>query len=127
MKKIILSLIILLITSCIDFTNNDVPITNFYVKNTSNKTISFSATVLKYSQLTDPYTVTETFDVYPNDSVLARVVGYTKDGTDPQSWFKSFDITPVNGIEINDPNLAENWVKYNVNNTPTYVFKLNKN
>ena len=127
MKKIILSFTILLMTSCIDFTNKDTPTTNFYVKNTSNKTISFNASVVKFSQLTDPTTVSVTFVVYPNDSVLAREVGFTKDGTAPQSWFKSFEIIPVSGIEMNDPNLAENWIKYNVSNTPTYVFKLNKN
>ena len=127
MKKIILSLIVLILTSCVDFTNNDTPTTNFYVKNTSNITISFNASVLKYSQLTDPYTVTVSFDVYPNDSVLARKVGFTKDGKAPQSWFKSFEITPVSGVEMNDPKIAENWIKYNINNTPTYVFKLNKN
>ena len=31
------------------------------------------------------------------------------------------------GVEMNDPKIAENWIKYNINNTPTYVFKLNNN
>ncbi|HEY6914974.1 MAG TPA: hypothetical protein VI413_09885, partial [Paludibacter sp.] len=69
---------------------------------------------------------TNSFDVYPNDSVLARNINYRKDGTAPQSWFKSFVITPVEGIEMNNPELAENWVKYNNNKIPTYVFTLNK-
>ena len=126
MKKITLSLFILLVTSCVDLTSDDSPTTSFYVKNTSNKTITFTASVMKFSQITDPYTVTISFDVNPNDSVLARKTGFKKDGTAPQSWFESFVITQVEGIEMNNPELSENWVKYNIDKIPTYVFTLNK-
>ena len=125
-KKVTLSLLVILLTSCVDFSDNDYETTSFYVKNTSNKTITFTAGVLKMSQITDPYVVTNTFTVNPNDSVLARNTNFKKNGTNPQSWFRSFEISPVSGVEMNDPKLPENWKKYENNDTPIYVFTLNK-
>ena len=131
MKQVLLLLTILLVTSCVDFNDNEIPTTDFFVKNTSDKTITFDASVLKFSSLTMTTTtttiVTISFTLNAKDSVLAREAGYSKDGKVPQSWFESFEIYPVNGIQMNDPNLAENWIKYNVNNKHIYVFTLNKN
>jgi len=101
--------------------------TEFYVKNTSNKTISFEASIIKSSQISGPYEVSLPFTVYANDSVLARKIEFVKDGKNPQKWFHRFTIQPVEGIQMNDPNLPENWIKYDKNGTPIYVFTLNKN
>ena len=101
------------------------PLTEFYVKNTSNKTIIFDASVLKGSSM--PVENIQRFTVFANDSVLARRVGFKEDGKNPQKWFHKFIIYPVDGIEMNDPELPENWIKHNNNGTPTYVFTLNKN
>ena len=101
--------------------------TEFYVKNTSTKTISFDASVIKFSQITDPYEVFLSFTVHPDEIVLARKTGFEKDGKEPQKWFNTFVIHPVDGIQMNDPNLAENWIKSNKDGTPTYTFTLNKN
>jgi hypothetical protein len=124
MKNVLFLFTLLFVTSCVDFSNDNIPTTDFYVKNTSDKTITFVASVLKFSTMT---TQTVSFKVNAKDSVLAREIGYSRDGTEPQSWFESFTIQPVSGIQMNDPNLAANWVKYNVNNKPIYVFTLNKN
>ena len=103
--------------------NKHYVMTEFYVKNTSDKTISFEASVMKSSQILGPHEVSETFTVYPNDSVLARKIEFLADNT---KWFTSFIIYPVEGIQMNDPNLPENWIKYNRNNLLIYVFTLNK-
>jgi hypothetical protein len=92
--------------------------TKFYVKNTSNKTIRFDASVIKFSQITDPYEVSLPFTVYANDSVLARETRFSRDGKNPQRWFNTFVIHSVDGIEMNDPNLPKNWIKYNTNDNP---------
>lgn len=123
MKNAIIFLVVIFFTSCIDFNETEYPTTEFYVKNTSNKTIYFDATVVLF--ISKP-AITSSFTVNPKDSVLARSVGIKTDA-EPQIWFKSFEIYPVEGIQMNDPNLSANWVKYNFNEKPTYVFTLNKN
>jgi hypothetical protein len=124
MKRfIIISLILLVFSAC----NDDYVMTEFYVKNTSHKTISFEASVIKFSQITDPYEVFLQFTVNPNDSVLARRIEVKQDAKEPHKWFNTFVIHPVEGIEMNDPNLLGNWIKHNSNDTPIYVFTLNKN
>jgi hypothetical protein len=123
MKKVLLFFSIVLFFAC---SKDEFLVTDFYVKNTSNKTISFDASILKrssdgYHELSLP------FVVYANDSVLARRTEFSKDGKNPHKWFRKFIIHPVEGIEMNDPNLPENWIKYNTNGNPVYVFTLNKN
>lgn len=93
------------------------PITNFYVKNNSVKPITFEATVFKYNIRQN---VTVPFLVKPNDSVLARQVGYKKGGENPQSWFNGFHISDVNDVKIFDPNKPENWVKLKDKNGRTF-------
>lgn len=51
---------------------------------------------------------------------------YSSDVIEPNKWFESFVITPVEGIEMNNPNLVENWVKYIKGGTPVYVFTINQ-
>ena len=65
----------------------------------------------------------------PSGSIHTRYHTYPyfkKDGENPQKWFSKFDIFPVEGIEMNNPNLAENWKKTSNDNVPTYTFTINK-
>jgi hypothetical protein len=120
LKTIIVACVLpLLLVACGE---SGYPMTEFYVKNTSDKIISFEASVIKPP---DYYEVSLPFTVYPNDSVLARKIGFAKDGKNPQKWFNKFVIHPVEGIPMNDPKLSENWIKCNTNSIPTYVFTLN--
>ena len=123
MRRIIVLMAVVLSFSC----TKDHVMTEFYVKNTSSKTISFEATIVKPSTITGPYEVTLPFTVNANDRVLARKIEFQKDGNDPQKWFTKFVIHSVEGIQMNDPNLSENWVKSNKDGTPVYEFTLNKN
>jgi hypothetical protein len=122
-KKVFLFCLVMIFFFCF----LDSIMTEFYVKNTSNKTISFEASIIKFSQITDPYEISLSFTVPPNESVLARKTEFQKDGKEPQKWFTKFVIHPVYGVEMNDPYLLENWVKYIKNDTPVYEFTLNKN
>jgi len=119
-KKVFLFFSTVLFFAC----GKEYVMTEFYVKNTSNKTISFEASVMKSSQILGLHEVTETFTVHPNDSVLARKIEFLANNT---KWFTRFIIYPVEGIQMNDPNIPENWIRYDRNNLPIYVFTLNKN
>lgn len=126
MKKILfLILASLTLISC-GVLNGNSPMTAFIVKNTSDKTISFTVGVLKHSQMMGPHVITNSFTVKPNDSVIARQTYFKRDGENPQNWFTDFDIFPVEGIELNDPKIRENWKKPSKDNVPTYTFTLNK-
>mgnify|MGYP003609349255 CR=1 FL=1 len=120
-----LILINLTIISCGTINGNN-PMTAFIVKNTSDKPISFTAGVLKHSQLVGPQVITNSFTVNPNDSIIARQTYFKRDGENPNKWFTEFNIFPVDGIELNNPNLPENWKKSTKDNTPIYTFTLNK-
>lgn len=123
MKNIITALFLLFLTSC---GIGNYPLTTFYVKNTSDKSINFKASVLKFSQLNGSYVITQSFEVPPNDSLLVRQAHYKKDAENPQNWFTKFDIFPVDGISLNDPNLPVNWRKYFKNGKPIFTFTLNQ-
>jgi hypothetical protein len=124
-KTLFLVLTILTVISC-GVLNGNSPITAFIVKNTSDKPITFTAGVLKYSQIVGPQIITNTFTVNPNDSIIARQTYFKRDGENPQNWFTEFNIFPVEGIEFNNPNVRENWKKSSKNDVPTYTFTLNK-
>ena len=128
MKNLFKSTLILLISviliSCLPMPGS--PMTAFIVKNTSEKPISFSASVIKMSQTFGPQEVTNSFTVKAKDSIIVRQTYFKKDGENPQNWFSKFDIFPVEGIEMNNPNLAENWKKISNDNVPTYTFTINK-
>jgi archaellum component FlaG (FlaF/FlaG flagellin family) len=66
MRKIMTILLLVTLMSCGSYT-----MSTFYVKNTSNKSVSFDTSVLKFSQNV-PYNVKQSFTVRPNDSVLTR-------------------------------------------------------
>ena len=124
MKKVFLFCSVVLFFACSK--DEDYLMTDFYVKNTSNKTIKFDASIMKREH--DGWSVYSLpFTVYANDSVLARRISFRKDGENPQKWFYKFIIYPVEGIQMNDLNLSKNWIKYNMNNNPIYIFTLNKN
>ncbi len=102
------------------------PMTAFIVKNTSDKPINFTASVIKMSQTFDAQEINNSFIVKPHESIIARQTYFKKDGENHQKWFSKFDIFPVDGLERNNPNLPENWKKSSKENVPTYTFTLNK-
>lgn len=122
MKKIILFLLsAILFTGCM----TNYPTTTFYVKNTSDKTQNFKASIIKQNSM-GPYEMTLPFSVPPNDSIIARKVGFRKDAQ-PTAWFKTFIIFPVDSISFNDPNIDENWIKSTDEEGRTvYTFTLTK-
>lgn len=127
MKKSIIALLLsCLITSCgilIPFPESKkFPTTTFYVKNNSDRTVNFKATVLKRNSM-GPFEMTNSFTVNPKDSVLARQVGFKRDSENPQKWFTNFTIFPTDSIQIHDPNKPSNWKKWtNEKGKPCYTF-----
>ena len=105
MKKAILLLIIFSSTSCA----TNYPTTTFWVKNTTNKTLNFKASIIKFTS-SGPFEMTLPFAVPPNDSIVARKVGLKKDAA-PTNWFTKFIIFPSDSIQFNDPNNSSNWIK----------------
>ena len=125
-KNIAIILISVLMTSCgilIPFPERkNFPTTTFYVTNNSTKTINFSSTVVVFPMSRGP--LTRSFSIIPKDTILVRQVEYKKD-SEPQKWFLEFKIFPVDGIEMNDPNKAENWIKgINEKERPIYTFTI---
>jgi hypothetical protein len=127
MKKIVLIILIgILAVSCGSLGFGGHPITRFYVKNNSEKSINFKITIIKHNSM-GLSEMTNAFTVLPKDSILARQIGFKKDGLNPQSWFSNFTVFPIDNIEMNDPNKAENWIKESdSNNKPIYTFTIAK-
>ena len=101
------------------------PMTTFYVKNTSDKVQNFKASVVKQSSM-GPFEMTLPFAVPPNDSVVARRIGFRKEAP-PTAWFSKFIIFPADSVAFNDPNIVENWVKSTDENGKTiYTFTMTK-
>lgn len=67
------------------------PMTAFIVKNTSDKPISFTTSVIKMSVTFGAQQVTRSFTVNPHDSIIARKTYFKKDGENPQKWFTKFE------------------------------------
>lgn len=126
MKNLILIFFSTLILTSCGVVNKNSPMTAFIVKNTSDKSINFSASVLKYSQIMGPQIIDNSFTVKPKDSIIVRQTYFKRDGENPQNWFQEFKIFPVEGIDLNDPKKAENWVKSSKDNIPIYTFTINK-
>jgi len=95
------------LVSCMTMKNY--PTTTFYVKNTSDQVQNIRASIMKQSSM-GPFEMTLPIAVPPNDSIVARRVGFHKDAR-PTAWFTKFIIFPVDGIDFNDPDVDENWVK----------------
>ena len=100
MRKIATFLLLLTLMSCGSYT-----MSTFYVKNTSNKPVSFDASVMKFSQ-NGPYDINQSFTVKPNDSVLARKVSMRND-VSPEKWFTQFNIFPTDSLEFNDQKIRK--------------------
>ncbi len=101
------------------------PTTTFYVKNTTNKTLNFKASIIKYSSM-GPFEMTLPFAVPPNDSVLARKANFHKDAA-PTAWFSKFTIFPSDSITFNDPNNSQNWLRsIDSKGRPAYLFNMAK-
>jgi len=121
-KKLLFLAIVLTFSSCM----TNYPTTTFYVKNTSDKTQNFKASIMKYSSMMGPFEMTLPFAVPPNDSVVARQVGFRKDAP-PTAWFTKFIIFPADSVAFNDPKIDENWVKSTDSKGRTvYTFTLTK-
>lgn len=121
MKQIISLLIVLTLSSCMV----NYPKTSFYVKNNSEKTQNFKASIMKYSSM-GQFEMTLPFAVPPHDSILARQVGFRKDAA-PTAWFTRFTIFPADGVTFNDPNNVSNWIKSSdKKGKPNYTFTLTK-
>jgi hypothetical protein len=126
MKKIFAFLILSLCTSCF-FPLPGEKNTVFVLKNTSSSQINMTIGVIKCSQTFGCQEYKNSFTVKPNDSIIARQIYFKKDSEKPQSWFSSFDIFPLDGVEMNDPKSPQNWKKSNKDNMQIYTFTLNKN
>lgn len=125
MKKIIFSLVIFtLFISC--FALPGEANTVFILKNTSDKSISMTIGVIKCSQTFGCEEYKNSFTVKAKDSILGRNIFFKKDSEKPQSWFSSFDIFPVEGVEMNDPKLPQNWKKSYKDKIQIYTFTINK-
>ena len=99
--------------------------TTFYVKNNTNKTVNFKASVDKLSSM-GSFIMTLPFTILPNDSVLARKVQLRKDAQ-PTAWFTQFILFPVDSIKLNDPNDANNWIKStDAKGKQIYIFNVAK-
>ena len=116
MKKVFIFFALMLFFACDK--NEKTLDAYYYVKNTSNQTISFDVTVLPgepvgfFGEAAMNGNV-YTFTMNANDSVIFFVDRTWDDLNNHPNWFTKFDIKPVEGIQMNDPYLPENWVKYN--------------
>ena len=119
-KKITSLLLLLTLMNCGSYT-----MSTFYVKNTSDKAVSFDASVLKFSQ-NGPYDVNQSFTIKPNDSVLTRK-GSMRNDISPEKWFTQFNIFPTDNLEFNDPKNPQNWIKtIGKDEKPIYTFNIVK-
>jgi hypothetical protein len=126
MKKLLFTMLIVTLFVRCGATNGSRPMTSFIVKNTSDKSIRFSASTFRQSKNNGKLVIKNTYTVNANDSIIVKKDHYKKDGADPQSWFQEFRIFTVDGIDFNDPNNAANWVKTVKDNKPAYTFTINK-
>ncbi len=120
-NNIITIFVLLTFTSCV----TNYPTTTFYVKNTSDKTQNFKASIMKYSSI-GQFEMTLPFAVPPHDSIVARQTGFRKEAP-PTAWFTKFIIFPTDSVAFNDPKLDENWIKKTDSKGRTvYTFTLTK-
>jgi hypothetical protein len=101
------------------------PLTTFYVKNNTDQTVNFKATVVKQSSM-GPFERTVPFTVPARDSVLARQTNFHSDA-EPNQWFTDFTLFPIEGVFFNDPNKPESWIKStDAKGRPVYTFTVGK-
>lgn len=98
-------------------------LTTFYVRNNTDRTVNFKASILKYGTM-GSFEMTLPFTVLPHDSVLARRANFRKD-ISPAGWFTRFTIFPVDNLVFNDPNDNGMWVRStDAKGKPVYTFNL---
>ena len=125
MKKIFFILpILLFFIGCITLPGE--ANTAFIIKNTSDKPITATIGVIKCSQAFGCQEYKNAFTFKAKDSMIVRQTIFKKDSEKPQSWFSSFEIFPIDGIEINNPKLPENWKKSTKDKYQIYTFTINK-
>ncbi len=78
------------LSGCLILRSGNYPTTSFWVTNSSNKTVNFKASIIKYSSM-GPHEMTLPFTVNPNDTVLFRSVGFRTDAN-PVNVFSKFII-----------------------------------
>lgn len=100
--------------------------TAFVIKNTSDYPITATVGVVKCSTAFGCQEYKQPLTINAKDSIIARQTFFKKDSEKPQSWFSTFEIFPVDGVEMNDPNLPENWKKSTKEKYQIYTFKINK-
>lgn len=121
-KVISILITVFVLTGCA----TNYPLTTFYVKNNTDKTLNFKASIIKFSSMTGPFEMTLPFEVPANDSIIARKAGFRKDAL-PTSWFTKFIIFPSDNIIFNDPNQVENWkLSKDTKGKSSYTFTLTK-
>jgi hypothetical protein len=121
MRNLVILIFTLNCTSC--FVNY--PLTTFYVKNTTDKTLNFKASVMKRSSM-GPFEMTLPFAVLPHDSVIARRTNFKTDAS-PAAWFTRFIIFPTDSVLFNDPDNQDNWIKTtDERGRPIYTFTMSK-
>ncbi|HOZ81391.1 MAG TPA: hypothetical protein PLU85_00305 [Bacteroidia bacterium] len=121
MRNLVIIILVLFSVSCM----TNYPLTTFYVKNTTDKTLNFKASIIKQSQM-GPYEMTLPFMVFPNDSVVARRTNFKKDAS-PTAWFKKFIIFQTDSLSFNDPKNKDNWIKTtDEKGRPVYTFTMTK-
>jgi len=101
------------------------PMTTFYVKNNTDRTLNFKASIMKHTSM-GLMEMTLPFSVPPHDSIVARKVNRKIDAP-PTTWFTKFIIFPTDSVWFNDPKSQENWIKsINAKGKPDYTFIMTK-
>lgn len=129
MKRVLrfLTFIVVTITllGCSALFNPNYPTTTFWVTNSSDKTINFKASIIKYNSM-GPYEMTLPFTVNSGDTVLFRRNGFRKNAN-PTAVYSKFIIFPVDNVNLNNPKDSTNWIKsLDIKGKPQYIFDLNK-
>ena len=119
MKKALIFCVIMLFFACDNNHYERKQLSAYYlVKNTSNQTISFDVSVKKGEPIAglgwelQAENGTFTCTVNANDSIIFGVFSIWDDLDNHPNWFTKFDIHSVDDIQMNDPYLSENWIKY---------------
>jgi hypothetical protein len=119
------NLFFIIVSSTLASCMTNYPLTTFYVKNNSAKTINFKASIIKQSTM-GAFDMTLPFTVFPNDSVVARRANFKKN-ISPTEWFTQFIIFPVDSVSLNNPKDPNNWIKStDTKGNIVYTFNITK-
>jgi len=122
MKHILFLFALCVTVSSCAFLFGDFPTTSFYIKNDSDVPIYCEIEIMKRSATMGLHSMRLPFKIAPDETVLARQVGFPEDGK-PQDWFRKFDIIPTEAARLKDPYLSHNWVRStDKKDRPAYTF-----